>query len=131
MLTTGRWLDDAQPTVAEIVAITTTDSDPYLLVCTTNDELATGVLLADLATETIHRLRASEPDTATRRELASAIGRADECMSFTIPTTDCASANATAAVLGHSQEVSADGPRRHHSHDLAVLLSRTGSISDV
>ncbi|KAA9396670.1 hypothetical protein Har1130_18765 [Haloarcula sp. CBA1130] len=79
-----------QPTAGEIVAITTTDSDPRLLVCTVDDDQITGVLLADLATETIRRLRASEPDTATRRELATAVERADECMSFTVPTTDCA-----------------------------------------
>ncbi|GCF16094.1 hypothetical protein Harman_40290 [Haloarcula mannanilytica] len=78
-----------QPTVGEIVAITTTDSDPFLLVCSQDPELITGVLLADLASETVHRLRASEPDTATRRELATAVERADECMSFTVPRTDC------------------------------------------
>ena len=79
-----------QSTVGEIVAITTTDSDPRLLVCTVDGEHVTGVLLADLATETIRRLQASEPDTATRRELATAVERAEECMSFTVPTTDCA-----------------------------------------
>ena len=78
-----------QPTVGEIVAITTTDSDPFLLVCHV-DEHVTGVLLSDLATETIRRLRASEPDTATRQELATAVERTDECLSFTISTTDCA-----------------------------------------
>ncbi|EMA07843.1 hypothetical protein SAMN05443574_1474 [Haloarcula vallismortis] len=79
-----------QPTVGEIVAITTTDSDPLLLVCSQETELITGVLLADLATETIHRLQASEPDTATRQQLATAVERADGCLSFTVPTTDCA-----------------------------------------
>jgi len=78
-----------QPTAGEIVAITTTDSDPFMLVCHVDDHV-TGVLLADLATETIHRLRTSDYDTATRRELATAVERADECMSFTVPTTDCA-----------------------------------------
>jgi len=79
-----------QPTVGEIVAITTIDSDPRLLVCTADDEHVTGVLLADLTTETIQRLRTSEPDTATRRELATAIVPADDLMSFTIPITDYA-----------------------------------------
>jgi len=79
-----------QPTAGEIVAITTTDSDPFLLVCHVDDALVTGVLLVDLATETIHRLRTSDYDTATRREVATAVERADECMSFTVPTTDCA-----------------------------------------
>ncbi|KAA9396569.1 hypothetical protein Har1130_18150 [Haloarcula sp. CBA1130] len=80
----------SQPTVGEIVAITTTDSDPSLLVCAVDAEQVTGVLLADLSTETIHRLRASEPDTATRRELVTAVESADESMSFTVSTTDYA-----------------------------------------
>ena len=80
----------SQPTVGEIVAITTTDSDPFLLVCTADAKQATGVLLADLSTETIQRLRASEPDTATRRQVATAIEPADERMSFTVPVTDYA-----------------------------------------
>ncbi|NLV08278.1 hypothetical protein GOC83_19355 [Haloarcula rubripromontorii] len=80
----------SQPTVGEIVAITTTDSDPFLLVCAVDAEQVTGVLLADLSTETIHRLRASEPDTATRRQVATAIEPADECLSFTVPLTDYA-----------------------------------------
>jgi hypothetical protein len=79
-----------QPSVGEIVAITTTDSEPLLLVCRSTDDHVTGVVLADLATETLHRLRASEPDTATRRQLAGAIGRTGELMSFTVPLTDCA-----------------------------------------
>jgi hypothetical protein len=79
-----------QPTAGEIVAITTTDSDPFLLVCTADADQATGVLLSDLATETTRRLRASEPDTATRRELAAVVERADKCLSFTVPTTDYA-----------------------------------------
>jgi len=78
------------PTVGKIVAITTTNSNPLLLVRTVDDEHVTGVLLADLATEPLRRLRASEPDTTTRRQLAQAIGRTDELMSFTVPTTDCA-----------------------------------------
>jgi hypothetical protein len=80
----------AQPTVGEIVAITTTDSDPLVLVRRLNDNHVRGVLLADLATETLHRLRASEPDTGIRRQLAEAIGRTDELMSVTVPLTDCA-----------------------------------------
>ena len=80
----------AHPTVGEIVAITTTNSEPLLLVCRQTDEHVTGVLLADLATETLQRLRASEPDTPTRRQLGLAIGRTDELMSFTVPRTDCA-----------------------------------------
>jgi hypothetical protein len=80
----------AHPTVGEIVAITTTDSEPLLVVSHSTDEHSTGMLLADLATETLQRLRASERNTPTRRQLAQAIGRTDELMSFTVPTTDCA-----------------------------------------
>lgn len=79
-----------RPTAGEIVAITTTDSEPLLLVCRQTDEHVTGVLLADLATDTLQRLRVSKPDTATRRELAQAIGRTNELLSFTVPLTDCA-----------------------------------------
>jgi len=77
-----------QPTVGEVVAITTTDSKPLLLVSSTTDDDVTGVLLADLATETRHRLQATESDTVTRREVAAAIAQADELMSFTVPQTD-------------------------------------------
>ncbi|NHN64727.1 hypothetical protein G9463_15670 [Haloarcula sp. JP-Z28] len=79
----------APPTVGEIIAITTTDSEPLLLVSRATDEHITGVLLADLATEPLQRLRASKRNTPTRRQLAQAIGRTDELMSFTVPTTDC------------------------------------------
>ena len=79
-----------QPTAGEVVAITTTDSEPLLLVSSTTDNNVTGVLLADLATETLHRLEVSEPDTATRQELAAAIAQANDLMSFTVPLTDCA-----------------------------------------
>ena len=79
-----------KPTVGEIVAITTTDSEPLVLVSTVTDGHVTGILLADLATETLHRLQATEPDTATHRQLAAAIEQADDRMSFTIPHTDYA-----------------------------------------
>ncbi|WP_058992433.1 hypothetical protein [Haloarcula sp. CBA1127] len=54
-----------QPTVGEIVAITTIDSDPLLLVSSASDDHVTGVLLADLPTEPLRRLQASDPDPAT------------------------------------------------------------------
>ncbi len=95
------------PTVGEIVAITTTNSNPLLLVRTVGDEHINGVLLADLATETLHRLRASEYDTPTRRQLGQAIGRTDEPFRSQIACW----LNAIAAVLGHSQEGMTDGPR--------------------
>jgi hypothetical protein len=78
------------PSVGEIVAITTTASEPLVMVCHRNNAQATGVLLADLATETLHRLRASERDTANRRQLGQAIGRTDNLMSFTVPLIDFA-----------------------------------------
>ncbi|KZX49719.1 hypothetical protein [Haloarcula sp. K1] len=78
------------PTVGEIVAITATNSNPLLLVRTVDDEHVTGVLLADLSTEPLRRLQASEPDTTTRRRLVDAIGQTGELMSFTVPVTECA-----------------------------------------
>ena len=75
-----------QPTVNEIVAITTTDNDPLLLVSSTIGNHVTGVLLADPATEKIHGLQASESDTATRQKLATVIKQAGALMSVTVPT---------------------------------------------
>ncbi|MFU1782994.1 hypothetical protein ACM16X_16605 [Haloarcula japonica] len=79
-----------QPTVGEIVAITTIDSDPLLLVSSASDDHVTGVLLADLPTEPLRRLQASDLDTATRRQLAQTLGQTDDRQSFTVPTTDYA-----------------------------------------
>ncbi|GGK83504.1 hypothetical protein [Haloarcula sebkhae] len=79
-----------QPTVGEIVAITTIDSDPLLLVSSASDDHVTGVLLADLPTGPLRRLQASNPDTATRRQLAQTINRTDDRTSFTVPHTDYA-----------------------------------------
>lgn len=80
----------AQSTAGEVIAITTTDSEPLLPVSSTTDNGVTGVLLADLASETRHRLEVSELDTATRRELAADIVQADNLISFSVPHTDCA-----------------------------------------
>jgi len=74
-----------QPTVGEIVAITTTDSHLRLLVSTVTDDHVSSVSLADLATETLHRLEATETDIATRRDLAAAIIHAADLMPFTAP----------------------------------------------
>jgi hypothetical protein len=90
----------AHPTVGEIVAITTTESGPLLLASRATNEHITGVLLADLATETLQQLRASKRNTPTRRQLAQAIGRTDELMSFTVPTTDCALVERDSSRLG-------------------------------
>ncbi|AJF28072.1 hypothetical protein SG26_20230 (plasmid) [Haloarcula sp. CBA1115] len=79
-----------RPTVGEIVAVTTIDSDPLLLACHLYDDHITGVLLADLPTEPLRRLQASDPDTATRRQVAQTLGRTDDRMPFTVPHTDYA-----------------------------------------
>jgi hypothetical protein len=79
-----------QPSVGEIVAITTIDSEPLLVVSSATDDHVTGVLLADLPTESLRQLQASDPDTATRRQLAQTLGRTDDCTSFTVPHIDYA-----------------------------------------
>ncbi|MFC7251432.1 hypothetical protein ACFQJ5_16540 [Halomicroarcula sp. GCM10025324] len=47
--------DAPLPEVGETVAITTADSEPWLLVCTVHEDAqaVTGVLVADLADETV------------------------------------------------------------------------------
>jgi hypothetical protein len=61
-----------------------------LLASRATNEHITGVLLADLATETLQQLRASERNASIRRQLAQAIGQTDDRMSFTVPLSDCA-----------------------------------------
>ncbi|MFU1783191.1 hypothetical protein ACM16X_17625 [Haloarcula japonica] len=51
-----------QPSVGEIVAITTTDSEPRLLVSSVTDDHVSGVLLTDLAAETVQRVEISAGD---------------------------------------------------------------------
>ncbi|EMA17953.1 hypothetical protein [Haloarcula argentinensis] len=45
-----------QPTVGEIAAITTINSEPLLLISSVTDDHATDVLLADIPTEPLYRL---------------------------------------------------------------------------
>jgi hypothetical protein len=90
----------AHPTVGEIVAITTTESGPLLLASRATNEHITGVLLADLATETLQQLRASERNASIRRQLAQAIGQTDDLMSFTVPLSDCAPVERDSSRLG-------------------------------
>ncbi|MBX0325667.1 hypothetical protein EGH21_21865 [Halomicroarcula sp. F13] len=67
------------PEVGEVVVLKTYESDPWLLVCATNDDAQTitGTLLADLAHETVLRIAASIGDRPRRRRLTEAVRRAD------------------------------------------------------
>ncbi len=60
------------PEVGEVVAITTTASEPQLLVTNVEADAVRGVLLADLASETLHRLEHTAGDRQRRRQLATA-----------------------------------------------------------
>lgn len=113
----GRWPDDHSSHVGGVVAITTTDSEPLLLVSSTTDDDVTGVLLADLATETRHRLEATEPDTATRQELAAAIAQAATSCRSLFRRQTVRWWSAIAAILGRSREGSTDGRGRQNSGD--------------
>lgn len=75
------------PEVGEVVVLTELDSEPRLLVCAVDDDeaLVVGTLLADLADETIQRLNASVGDRDRRREVTTAVARADELMTFAVP----------------------------------------------
>ena len=74
------------PEVGETVAITTAESEPWLLVCAVDDDVleVTGVLVADLADETVQRLEASVGDRERRRKLATAVSSKD-LMTFAVP----------------------------------------------
>jgi len=78
------------PSVGDVVVLTELDSEPRLLV-TAVDELAdevTGVLLADLAAETIQRLEATAGNRQRRRKLTTAIRRAEDLMTFRVPVAE-------------------------------------------
>lgn len=78
--------DTRLPEVGETVAITTVDSEPWLLVCAVDDDAreVTGVLVADLADETVQRLEESIGDRERRRKLTTAVSSAD-LMTFAVP----------------------------------------------
>lgn len=99
-----------QSTVGEIVAITTINSEPLLLVSSVTDDHAADALLADLPTEPLYRLQASGPDTATRRQLAQTLGRVDDRISFTITHTDYALGERDSSCPHPSKEARTDGP---------------------
>ncbi|WP_135304926.1 hypothetical protein [Haloarcula amylovorans] len=79
------------PGVGEVVVLTELDSAPRLLVTSVDDAAnsITGVLLADLATETIQRLAASTGDRHRCEELALAVKQTTELAKFTVPCEDC------------------------------------------
>jgi len=78
------------PDVGNLVVLTDLDSDPRLLVTAVDDDTddVTGVLLADLAAETIHRLEASMDDHQRRQQVTTAVRRADELMTFRVPVDE-------------------------------------------
>ncbi|WP_135305486.1 hypothetical protein [Haloarcula amylovorans] len=75
------------PAVGAVVVLTKLDSAPRLLVTAVDDadNTLTGVLLADLATETLQQLAASAGDRHRREELALAVKQTTELAKFTVP----------------------------------------------
>jgi len=73
------------PQLGEIVAVTTTDSEPWLLVTHVEGDTIEGVLLADLARETVIRLADAVDEPERRRDLARACRRTDDLPAFTLP----------------------------------------------
>ncbi|MBX0325114.1 hypothetical protein EGH21_18965 [Halomicroarcula sp. F13] len=78
------------PEVGEVVVLEMYESDPWLLVCATNDDsqTITGTLLADLAHETVLRIAASIGDRPRRRRLTEAVRRAD-LTTLEVPIQEC------------------------------------------
>lgn len=78
------------PTVGDVVVLTELDSEPHLLVTAVDeaDNEATGVLLADLAAETIGRLNATAGNRQRRQKLTTAIRRAEDCMTLCVPVAE-------------------------------------------
>ncbi|WP_245545410.1 hypothetical protein [Halomicrobium katesii] len=75
------------PERGEVVAVTTVDSEPPLLVTHVESDAVRGVLLADLADETIQRLTDTAGDRDQRRQLVDAVQHAD-LMTFRVPFAD-------------------------------------------
>ncbi|EMA07872.1 hypothetical protein [Haloarcula marismortui] len=78
------------PTVGDVVILTELDSEPHLLVTAIDeaDNAVTGVLLADLAAETIERLNATAGNRQRRQKLTTAIRRAEDCMTLCVPVDE-------------------------------------------
>jgi len=75
------------PERGEVVAVTTVESEPRLLVTHVEVNAVRGTLLADLASETIHRLNHTAGDRDQRRQLVDVVQQA-ELMTFHIPFDD-------------------------------------------
>ena len=73
-------------TVGDVVVCSALDCQPHLLVLAADSPLETA-LLADLAPESIQRLRYGEPATVVQ-----AVQRADDIATYRVPTDDVAPA---------------------------------------
>ena len=78
------------PAVGAVVVLTELDSTPRLLVTAVDDDdnTVSGVLLADLAAETLQRL-ASAGDRHHREKLALAVTQTTELARFCVPVAEC------------------------------------------
>lgn len=76
--------------IGQIVVLTEVDSDPRLLVTAADDDTedVTGVLLADLADDTIQRLEPSVGDRQHCQQLTTAVRRTDDLMTFRVPVDE-------------------------------------------
>jgi len=72
-----------------VVVCTALDSRPHMLVLDRESQTLRTALLADLASETVQRLRYGEPATVVQ-----AVQRADDIDSYRVPTDDVAPAPA-------------------------------------
>ena len=78
------------PSVGYVVILTGLDSEPHLLVTAVDEagDGVTGVLLADLAEETVQRLNVLAGNHQRRQELTTAIRRAEDLMTFRVPISE-------------------------------------------
>jgi len=78
-----------RPDRGEVGALTDVESEPPLLVTAVTADHVTGVLVADLAAETIQRLEQSVDDHERRANLATAIRQSESLPTFDVPVTEC------------------------------------------
>ncbi|NLV13987.1 MULTISPECIES: hypothetical protein [Haloarcula] len=92
------------PSVGDVVAPTELDSEPHLLVTAVDaaSDDVTGVLLADLAEETLQRLEATAGNRQRRRELTTTIRRAEDLMTFRVPVGELRQRNQLATQRSES-----------------------------
>jgi len=76
-----------QPETGEVVAVTTVDSEPPLLVTHVQHSAVRGVLLADLARAMLQRLTDTAGKRDQRRQLVDAVQQTD-LMTFRVPFED-------------------------------------------